>query len=239
MFSAPRDLREIPDGAREPRSSKIDGVTDVVERHLRALDGALRGPRRVKADLLEEAAGHLEDAVDAHLQRGLGPDEARARAVSEFGAVEDVAPGFQTTLAVSASRRAAWLLLAGTAPQALLWDSGLDLGTRVAHAEDPRTPVFAVLDTVIEVGGMIAIAGMLVALLATGIGNRWLRAGRATARATGIFVLGSAFVMPCVGFTMITLSAGVDLTMYAVAAVLLGGPMLLAGAAARRCLAAA
>lgn len=214
------------------------GDVSVVEAYLRDLGGELRGPRRVKAGLLREAADHLDDATEAYLRAGLDPDRARARAVADFGSVAEIAPAFQTTLAVAASRRTAWTFFAGTLPQPFLWDSGLEISRRL-HAEDPHTPVFAVLDFLVEGVGLVVMLGVVLAIAATGIGNRWIHAGRGIARFTAIGSLVCATVIPATGLTMILLSPGAALPLFAVAVALLVGPMLLVAASARRCLGAA
>jgi hypothetical protein len=76
----------------------------VVEGHVRRLDRALTGPRRMKADLLREVRDGLVDAAEGHRADGLPPTEAERRAVAEFGGVPEVVPAFQTELALSAAR---------------------------------------------------------------------------------------------------------------------------------------
>jgi hypothetical protein len=215
----------------------IEDVT-VVEDYLHDLGSGLRGPRRVKAGLLREAAGHLEDATDAYVAGGLGRAEAESRAVADFGRVDEVAPAFQTTLAVAASRRTAWTFLAVIVPQGFIWDSGLRLSSRV-HAESPDTLLFATLDATVELLGGLVIVAMLLAIVATGIGNRWFHAGRGIARATAVGTLIAAPAVPLTGIAMLVLSSGGGPTLVALAVLLLVAPMAVAAASARRCLRAA
>ncbi|MER7443230.1 permease prefix domain 1-containing protein [Micromonospora avicenniae] len=76
----------------------------LVEDHLRDLAGLLRGPARVKADLLTEARHGLLDAVEAYRAEGLPPAEAERRAVTEFGSPAQLLPAWQAELAVAALR---------------------------------------------------------------------------------------------------------------------------------------
>lgn len=205
------------------------------DRYLRELGARLRAPGRVRRGLLAEAAGHLEDATDDYVARGLDQPTAEARALADFGTVDEIAPAFRTTLAVAASRRTAWLFLAAVLPQAFLWDSGLELSAK-SRVETPDTALFAALDMGIEMVGMVVIAGTVLAIAATGVGNRWFHAGRRVARATAVCALVGALVVPVTGLTMMTLAAGTDLTLYAYAGALMVAPMLLVVLSARRCL---
>jgi len=55
----------------------------------RRLGGLLR-PRASDRDLQEEIRGHLEEATEEHVRRGLPPDEARRAALLDFGGVPRV-----------------------------------------------------------------------------------------------------------------------------------------------------
>ncbi len=102
------------------------GGDDVmVEERLRALGERLRGPSRLKADLLTEARHGLLDAVEAYREDGLSAAEARRRAVAEFGSPAQLAPAYQAELAVGALRGLSWRVLAvaaaGIAAGDLTW----------------------------------------------------------------------------------------------------------------------
>jgi hypothetical protein len=79
----------------------------LVEERLGELAGRLRGPARLKADLLTEARHSLRDAVEAYREAGLPAAEAERRAVAEFGSPTQLAPGYQAELAAGALRRLA------------------------------------------------------------------------------------------------------------------------------------
>ncbi|MFC0507964.1 permease prefix domain 1-containing protein [Micromonospora costi] len=75
-----------------------------MEDRLRELADRLRGPARLKADLLTEARHGLLDAVEAYRADGLTAAEAERRAVAEFGSPAQLVPGWQAELAVGALR---------------------------------------------------------------------------------------------------------------------------------------
>ncbi|NGM12266.1 hypothetical protein ENC19_06020 [Verrucosispora sp. CWR15] len=76
----------------------------LVEEHLRQLAGRLRGPRRLRADLMTEARHGLLDAVEAYRDSGLPAGEASRQAVADFGTPDQLAPAYQAELAVAALR---------------------------------------------------------------------------------------------------------------------------------------
>ena len=94
----------------------------VLSAYMQELNRKLRGPRRAKADLLAEARGSLIDAVSALETRGVPTDEAQRKAVVEFGTVEQIAPGYQTELAVLQGRRTGLLIFCVFFAQCFLWD---------------------------------------------------------------------------------------------------------------------
>src|SRR2546430_17227741 len=70
-----------------------------VDRYVAGLGAALRGPRRLKLDLLAEAHDSLVDATEAY--RALGDDDAAAqrRAGTEVGGLAGIVPGYQAEVA--------------------------------------------------------------------------------------------------------------------------------------------
>lgn len=173
--------------------------------YLHDLDRALVGPRRVKAGLIREADDHLTDASEAYLEAGYDADAAVARAVDDFGPVDEIAAAFQTTLAVAASRRTAWILLGALAIQPFLWDGGLNLSERHRPTADAQ-PGLAFLDMAIEVLGGMVMVGAVLAILGTGIGNRWFRAGRTIARVTAVFTLAACALVTSTAVSMVLLA---------------------------------
>ena len=205
--------------------------------YLARLDAALVGPRRARRSLLAEVADHLEDATDALVEAGLDRAEAEQRAVADFGDVAEVAPDFQTVLAAASSRRTATLLLLALGLQPFLWDRGLGLAA-ATHVSAPDTWLYAALDQAVELTGALVLVGAVLALLANGVGGRWVGYGRPVARATATLSLVGASAMPalCVSMTAMT-QAGP--AFWALVAVLMLAPMAGVALSARRTLAAA
>ncbi|WP_460714270.1 permease prefix domain 1-containing protein [Nocardioides dilutus] len=206
--------------------------------YLARLDAALVGPGRTRRSLVQEAADHLDDATEALVRAGHDEDAAARRAVEDFGTVAEVAASFQTTLAVAASRRTAWLLLVVLGFQPFLWDSGLDLASDT-QAERPDFWLVGVLDEVIEIGGGLTLLGAALALVATGIGNRWWSAGRFTARLTGRVALAAAVFVPLTCVVMTLAAGGWTLGFWALVLGLVVLPLGAVAGSARRTLAAA
>ncbi|WP_053716276.1 permease prefix domain 1-containing protein [Saccharothrix sp. NRRL B-16348] len=77
----------------------------VIDDYVTALDRRLRGPDPVKDDLLAEARDSLHDAAAAHLDRGLGEEDAQRRAVAEFGPVTAIAREYQGLLGLAYGAR--------------------------------------------------------------------------------------------------------------------------------------
>ncbi|WP_329787742.1 permease prefix domain 1-containing protein [Lentzea sp. DG1S-22] len=85
---------------------------DPIERYVAELGARLRGSRKQVRDLLTETRDSLTDASEAHLGRGLAEDEARRRAVEEFGPVREIANEYQAELAVAyGTRTLIWLAI--------------------------------------------------------------------------------------------------------------------------------
>lgn len=203
-----------------------------------SLGAALVGPRRVKRGLVDEARDHLADATEAYADAGYDEDEAATMAVADFGPVEEIAPAFQTTLAVAASRRTAWVMLAILGAQPFIWDGGLQLAEN-ANAHPPSMALYAFLDASIEIVGATMIVGTIAILLLTGIGNRWVRAGRAIARGTAIFTLTSCAVLPLFAISMgVTSDQLVPMHIVGALVPFLVAPLSVAAISARRTLAA-
>lgn len=124
-----------------------------IDRYVRRLDGALTGPRRLRADLMREVRHGLEDAAE-------GYDGRTDRAVAEFGAVADLAPVYQAELAASATRSVALRIAAafgvGAFASNLMWSGGSWSGSLPPAG-------FQVLSDVVDWSGNgLAVLGALV-----------------------------------------------------------------------------
>src|SRR5690349_25067367 len=78
----------------------IEQVLDDVARRI-------RGPARMRRDLLTELRDGLEDAAAAHQDAGLDAGTARRRAVEEFGTAAEVGAACQAELTAVQARRTA------------------------------------------------------------------------------------------------------------------------------------
>lgn len=215
------------------RVATMDGVS--VATYLSDLDRALTGNPRLRRDLLREAADHLDDATDAYLRAGYDAADAAAQAVADFGSVDEVAPGYQTTLAVGSARRTALLLLGVLGAQPFLWDGGLDIAA-ASHAHAPDSRVYATLDAVVEVGGFVGLAGAVAIVVLTAIGQRWLRLGRRAARIAGWYALVTAVAVQLVGVSLLAMTQSLSLQLAGLAIALMVAPLCAVGLSARRTL---
>jgi hypothetical protein len=214
-----------------PGSAMIGSMT--VAPYLAELDQALAGPRRARRDLLREARDHLTDATDAYLRGGYGRDEAERQAVADFGTIDEIAPAFQTTLAVAGARRTSWMLLGILACQPFLWDGPLS----IEHAPEPDGWLYALLDTGVEVAGAVMLTLAVLLVVASGIGNRWFHAGRGIARTTSYVAIASAVTMKVTGISLTLLASGLGPTHYLMLVGCIVLPMSLTAISARRTLA--
>lgn len=69
----------------------------MIDRYLEDVDSYLHVDRAHRERVLAEIEGHLHDAVEAHVNQGVEPQEAMQRAMAELGPPQDVAVQFSTT----------------------------------------------------------------------------------------------------------------------------------------------
>ncbi|MFL6073951.1 MAG: permease prefix domain 1-containing protein [Mycobacteriales bacterium] len=148
--------------------------TGVIPDYLAALDRALRGPAKVKAALLAEAADGLYDTVSAYRDAGLSPADAAGRAVDEFGPVPVLVPSYQRELSLEYARRTAVMVLWGLPFLLVLW--------HVAWVTSPGKPwVGASLAPVVARVSAVAVTLLVLmvagALPLTGRASRYVRVG--------------------------------------------------------------
>ncbi|MEH1097553.1 permease prefix domain 1-containing protein [Micromonospora sp. CPCC 205561] len=156
----------------------------VVEERLRELDARLRGPRRLKSDLLTEARHGLLDAVDAYREDGLPATEAQRRAVAEFGSPAQLAPAYQAELAAGALRG---LSLRVVAVATVAFVAG-DLTWRGASWTGPPPPAtYQLLSASV---GWIWAAAFVLAALGLVLAGRSARRGGVPDRALGTALTG-------------------------------------------------
>ncbi|MBG0829896.1 hypothetical protein HS041_19195 [Planomonospora sp. ID67723] len=162
--------------------------TGVIDDYVTGLGRALKGPRGAKRDLLTEARDSLLDAAEALELDGLDRAEAERAAVAEFGAVAEIAPGYQDELSAAAGRRLATLLFLAVPLTALMWTAIWKLFPMepVSYAAKPAwfVPVARAVD-ILQMG--LGVMGAL-ALFALGRGRRTMRRPRLVSRALALLV---------------------------------------------------
>lgn len=205
-----------------------------IEDHLAALDTALYGPVRAKSRMLAEVRDGLADAAAAHTGAG-APSRAAAaaRAVRDFGTVEEVGPAFQRELTIVQARQTARIVALIVPFLMVCWylvgATDEDAGGRLPAA----VHVLAA-----NLGGLAALAALLAAgsLAATGAVSRRL----ATPRRLPLVVAWTGTTAAvALAVSALTLSAGAVLAQSWPAGALAGALTLVAhtrlAASARAC----
>lgn len=172
-----------------------------IDAYVRTLSSRLRGPTRLKADLLAEVRHGLEDAAEAYLDGGLDERGAGDRAVAEFGGAAELAPAYQAELTAGYGRRLALtlvLLPVGMLTADRMW-------WQSPGEPSPPSTGFLFLVRALDWGSYAAGALALVALVLLGAGSR--RVGLAP----------SVVVRPLAGLALVT--CGLIWTLGAVAGV--------------------
>ncbi|MEU6073032.1 permease prefix domain 1-containing protein [Micromonospora sp. NPDC047074] len=177
----------------------------MVEERLRELDVRLRGPRRLKSDLLTEARHGLLDAVDAYQEGGLPAVEAQRRAVAEFGSPAQLVPAYQAELAVGALRglssRVVVLAAVGLVAGDLTWQgASWSTGGRPPGA---YLLLSASMDWLWATLFVLGAAGVLLAG-----GGRWAPRGAAAGRAVGTALTGVLALAVLTGSALFAWSIG-------------------------------
>ncbi|WP_026929437.1 permease prefix domain 1-containing protein [Glycomyces tenuis] len=90
--------------------------------YLETVAAPLRGPRRLRDDMLAELGDGFEEAVADGVEHGLSRDEAVRRASADFGSPGVVAAAMQRELEAAQARRTAWTLVIALPAMTVLWD---------------------------------------------------------------------------------------------------------------------
>lgn len=174
-----------------------------IDHYVRLLGQRLRGPARLKRDLLTEARDSLSDAAEAYRMDGLDPVAAQRRAVAEFGAPDQLTPAYQAELSAGQGRRLA--LLVALVPATMLT---ADLMWWQPPTPDPATPPsgFLLMVQALDWAAYAAGALALLALYLLGpAGRRWSITPRVVVRplATVALVVGTG-IWGLGGFAAVT-----------------------------------
>ncbi|MCD0447202.1 hypothetical protein LO763_26660 [Glycomyces sp. A-F 0318] len=90
--------------------------------YLASVAAPLRGPRRLRADMLAEFGEGFAEAVAEREDAGLDRDRALGEAAAEFGEAGLIAAEFQRELTAAQARRTAWTLLIALPAMTIMWD---------------------------------------------------------------------------------------------------------------------
>jgi hypothetical protein len=216
--------------------TSVATTLDPVERYLTELGRALRGPRRRKADLLAEARDSLVDATEAFEADGLSLPDAKEHAVAEFGELAEVVPGYREELGIAQGRRTAVLLTLVMMAQPIVWREGVWSWNQ--HEGSP-TALVSFLNDLVMVIGMFAIAGAVLALVASGIGLRYQPVRDRATKLTARFALLSSAGVSGIAIALALASRiadGSGMAGLSAVAVFVIAPLLLVSRSAHRCL---
>ncbi|WP_405150839.1 permease prefix domain 1-containing protein [Sphaerisporangium sp. NBC_01403] len=161
----------------------------VIDDYVTTLGRSLRGPRRVRRDLVAEARDGLADTAEAYLAQGMDQDEAERTAVAEFGTVTEVAPGYQEELTAHQGRRTAAVLFITVPLMTLMWSGIWRIFPEDASAASALKPAwFGPLARFLDLFqfGMGILGGLALVILAGRL--RRVRRPDLVTRALGILL---------------------------------------------------
>ncbi|MET7398573.1 permease prefix domain 1-containing protein [Dactylosporangium sp. NPDC005572] len=175
-----------------------------IERYAAGLAAALRGPRRVRDEMVAEARDGLQDAAEALEEAGLDRVAAERRAVADFGTYRQVVPSYQAELASHQGKRTAlWIALA--LPVMMLleplmwWDSPWSIDERASALYWVLVEHFQHTSF-----GAAAVAALVVAGFSWG--SRYLRDGVRYTRIVGFGTMAFLGLHGLVGAAVFVLS---------------------------------
>jgi hypothetical protein len=93
-----------------------------VNDYLASVAAPLRGPRRLRADMLAEFGDGFAEAVAEREDAGLDRGRAVGETAAEFGEPGLIAAEFQRELTATQARRTAWTLLIALPAMTIMWD---------------------------------------------------------------------------------------------------------------------
>jgi hypothetical protein len=225
-----------------PRQQATD--RDAIADYLAAVAAQLPGPPAAQAAVTDELRDGLMEALKTHRARGCAQAQATAAVVAEFGDPDTVAAAFRPELAAVQARRVALGLLATGPLVGLAWIAAVAVNALPPWRHQLTGPWLALP----LVGLALAVAGPALGLTVAATGRLGRRLGggfgrRAALAPTAAAVAGLAAVL-----ADLTLLAIVGSQAFASPGSLVWAPVIvatgasltrvmLAGAAAHRCLA--
>jgi hypothetical protein len=187
--------------------------SDLIEAYVAAVGDRLRGPRRLRADMLAEIRDALQDAshalaaeavadrnaqVGADAEAGAGAQtgadaevgagaDLTDRAIADFGPAEEVAAGLQEVLAFVQARRTAWGLLAVLGVRHLLTLASARMWGHWWHGVAPGA-VYTVVSRTVD--GLV-VASLVLAVAAVVVFGRAVRRVAPTHAAVRVVAIGA------------------------------------------------
>jgi hypothetical protein len=226
-------------GSNLSESTDRDAVTD----YLATVAAQLPGPAAARAAVTDELCDGLMEARELHQARGCSPQEATAAAIAEFGDPATVAAAFRPELAAVQAHRVALGLLTTGPLVGLTWIAAVAVNTLPPWRHQLIGPWLALP----LVGLALAVAGPALGLTVAATGRLGRRLSRVVHRATLPPTAAAVAALAAVvaDLTLLAILGGHALTSpgsYMWAPVIVAASasltrVLLAGRAARRCLA--
>lgn len=179
-----------------------DDKDGLVDGYVRELGRRLRGPRRLRHDLLAEVRAGLRDAADANAQSGADPRAAAGEAIQEFGPAEELAPLFQAEIVAAQGRRTAVVIVAAFPGLSLGWDLLWASGLGGSGPTSPLVPVVARFQDTLS---LLVGATAAVCLLAFA---RRMTDPRRPARAAAALGISASAACACMSAVMAILTGG-------------------------------
>jgi HAAS domain-containing protein len=227
-------------------SSNVSDSTnrDAIADYLAAVAALLTGPPSVRVAVTDELRDGLMEALETHRARGCSQAQATAAVITEFGDPHTVAAAFGPELCAVQARRVALGLLVTGPLVGLAWITAVVLNALPPWRHQLIGPWLALP----LVGLALAVAGPALGLTVAATGRLGRRLGRVVDRATLLPTAAAVAALAAVvaDLTLLGIITGHALTSpgsYVWAPVIVAASasltrVLLAGRAARRCLAA-
>lgn len=160
---------------------------ETVDAYATALAATLRGPRRLRVDLVTEARDGLVDATEAYEAGGLDRASAERRAIEDFGELDEIAAAYRPELALAQSRRTAIGLALVIMIQPIVWADGRWPWNQ--DAGPTGSAVHRVLQPAVQGTGFVLFLISLATIAACGVGVRRVAIRRQAAAVTSVLCL--------------------------------------------------